>query len=174
MPLLYGRKEIFDMKNLLLIISAFLIFVACATADKTQSDAKKQKMAEMVDSVVSSRNFNITVRTAYPMGGRSIHLTNNFSIRINGDSIISCLPYFGRGYNIPYGGGKGLNFSGIMSDFKMSQPKNDKISIELMVKNEEDAYMFYIDVFDNASALINVVPQQREKISFQGEVELRQ
>lgn len=44
--------------------------------------------------------------------------------------------------------------------------------MEFSVKNEEDMYKFYIDVFDNGKASINVMPQQRERISFNGEIEL--
>lgn len=102
----------------------------------------------------------------------SVTLTADFNIRVKGDSVVSYLPYFGRAYNVPYGGGKTLNFSGVTQDYKITQPKRDKMHMEFSVKNEEDMYKFYIDVFDNGKASINVMPQQRERISFNGEIEL--
>lgn len=161
-----------NMKKILLIITAAVILAACATTDKQQGYDKKKEKAEMIDKAVCNRDFKISVRTAYPNRGRSVPLTTDFELRVKGDSVMSYLPYFGRAYNIPYGGGKGLNFSNVMSDFKITQPKRDKKHIEFNVKNDEDTYKFYIDVFDNGNASINVMPQQRESISFNGDVEL--
>lgn len=161
-----------NMKKILLIITAAVIMAACATTDKQKGYDKKKEKAEMIDKAVSNRDFKISVRTAYPNRGRSVQLTTDFELRVKGDSVMSYLPYFGRAYNIHYGGGKGLNFSDVMSDFKITQPKRDKKHIEFNVKNDEDTYKFYIDVFDNGNAYINVMPQQRESISFNGDVEL--
>ena len=161
-----------NMKKILLIITAAVIMAACATTDKQKGYDKKKEKAEMIDKAVSNRDFKISVRTAYPNRGRSVPLTTDFELRVKGDSVMSYLPYFGRAYNIPYGGGQGLNFSAVMSDFKITQPKRDKKHIEFNVKNDEDTYKFYIDVFDNGKAAINVIPQQRESISFNGDVEL--
>lgn len=160
------------MKKILLIITAAVILAACATTDKQQGYDKKKEKAEMIDKAVCNRDFKISVRTAYPNRGRSVPLTTDFELRVKGDSVMSYLPYFGRAYNIPYGGGKGLNFNDVMNDFKITQPKRNKKHIEFNVKNDEDTYKFYIDVFDNGNAYINVMPQQRESISFNGDVEL--
>lgn len=159
------------MKNCLLIISASVILAACATANKQQGYENRQEIAEMVNNAVNNRDFTIKVQTAFPMRGRAIPLTADFDLAVKGDSVVSCLPYFGRGYYIPYGGGDGLNFTDVMRNFKVTQRKDDMKSIEFMVKNSEDSYSFYIDVFDNGRATINVVPQQRESISFKGEME---
>ena len=43
------------------------------------------------------------------MKGGSKHLTSDYSLEIRNDSVYSYLPYFGVAYNVPYGGGKGLN-----------------------------------------------------------------
>lgn len=161
-----------NMKKILLIITAAVIMAACATTDKQKGYDKKKEKAEMIDKAVSNRDFKISVRTAYPNRGRSVQLTTDFELRVKGDSVMSYLPYFGRAYNIPYGGGKGLNFNDVMNDFKITQPKRNKKHIEFNVKNDEDTYKFYIDVFDNGNAYINVMPQQRESISFNGDVEL--
>lgn len=59
-------------------------------------------------------------------------------------------------------------------DFKITQPKRDRKHVEFSVKNDEDTYKFHIDIFDNGSASINVMPQQREMISFNGEIELHE
>lgn len=162
------------MKRILFIITAAIILVACATTDRQQNDRKKQEKAEMISRAVCNRDFKINVQTAHPTRGMSVQLTADFDLRIKGDNVVSYLPYFGRAYNVPYGGGKGLNFSGVTEDFKITQPKRDRKHVEFSVKNDEDTYKFHIDIFDNGSASINVMPQQREMISFNGEIELHE
>lgn len=160
------------IKKAIFIITAAIILVACATTDRQQNDRKRQEKAEMISKAVSNRDFTISVRTAHPARGMSVPLTADFDLKVKGDSVVSYLPYFGRAYNVPYGGGKGLNFSGVTEDFKITQPKRDRKHVEFSVKNDEDTYKFDIDVFDNGSVSVGVMSQQRERISFNGEIEL--
>ena len=62
----------------------------------------------MVREIVDSGRIKIDVDRAVPMAGRSVNLTSPYSLEIHGDSILSYLPYFGRAYSAPYGGGEGL------------------------------------------------------------------
>jgi hypothetical protein len=80
------------------------------------------------------------------------------------------LPYFGRAYNVPYGGGKGLSFSAPIGNYKEYQQKNDLRQIEINLTNDEDTYIYYIKVFDNGSSSIDVQSRQRESISYSGEI----
>lgn len=160
------------MKRILFIIIVTVLCVACATTNRKQNDRKKLEKSELISKAICNRDFKINVQTAHPTRGMSVTLTADFNIRVKGDSVVSYLPYFGRAYNVPYGGGKALNFSGVTQDYKITQPERDKMHMEFSVKNEEDMYKFYIDVFDNGKASINVMPQQRERISFNGEIEL--
>ena len=58
-----------------------------------------------------------------PMKGGSKHLTSDYSLEIRNDSVYSYLPYFGVAYNVPYGGGKGLNFSAPLSEYTSTYSK---------------------------------------------------
>ena len=89
------------------------------------------------------------------------------------DSLFSYLPYFGRAYNIPYGGGKGLNFSERISNYQESQAKNGLRMIDIDLQNEEDTYHYTIEVYDNGSSSITVMSRQRERISYSGEMEFK-
>ena len=42
--------------------------------------------------------------------------------------------------------------------------------IEISIKNEEDTYLYAIDVWDNGSSQIDVQPRQRERISYSGDM----
>ena len=93
------------------------------------------------------------------------------SVEVRNDSLISYLPYFGRAYSVPYGGGKGLNFSERIGSYEEALLKNGKHHIEIGVTNEEDTYLYTIDVYDNGNSTIAVQSRQREPISYAGRIE---
>ena len=106
------------------------------------------------------------------MGWKTVHLSTYYSLEVAKDTVISCLPYFGRAYSIPYGGGKGLVFDGHAEDYTVSDGKDGSKEIEFTVMNEEDNYTFGITVFPNGSAHINVNSNKRQPISYMGRVSL--
>ena len=73
---------------------------------QSKKEGEEQKAKEMKEMIENGR-FTIEVDRALPMGGRTVHLTTPYSLEMRGDSAISYLPYFGRAYSLPYGGGDG-------------------------------------------------------------------
>ena len=107
------------------------------------------------------------------MKGGSKHLTSDYSLEIRNDSVYSYLPYFGVAYNVPYGGGKGLNFSAPLSEYTSAYNKKGNAKITLEVRNEEDNYLYNITIYPNGSSNIQVTPTNRQSISFSGEMDLK-
>ena len=103
--------------------------------------------------------------------GASKNVSYGYSVTVRNDSLFSYLPYFGRAYDVPYGGGKGLNFDAPIESYKESQLKNGQRHIEIGLKNDEDTYLYTINVFDNGSSSIDVQSRRRESISYSGEME---
>ena len=91
---------------LLLFITASL-FVLNAQSKKERRAQKEKQVKELIES----GSYRIDVSTAYPQRGRTIQLSSPYSIEIRNDSVFSYLPYYGRAYSIPYGGGQGLIFN---------------------------------------------------------------
>ena len=106
------------------------------------------------------------------MKGRSRALTTLYSLEVKNDSIFSYLPYVGEAYNVPYGGGKGLNFQAPISQYESKEGKKGTIEIKLKTRNEEDSYTYRITVFTNGSTQIYVQPNNRQSISFSGKMNL--
>ena len=76
-------------------------------------------------------------------------------------------------YNVPYGGGKGLNFSAPLSEYTSTYSKKGNAKITLKVRNEEDNYLYNITIYPNGSSNIQVTPTNRQSISFSGEMDLK-
>ena len=93
-------------KQIFMLLLALLVGIPTLSAQSKKE--KKEQKKEAVKNLIESENYKIDVNTAMPMRGRSIPLTSSYSLEIRNDSVISYLPYYGRAYSIPYGGGDGL------------------------------------------------------------------
>ena len=74
---------------LMLILGGFAAIPSWAQNKSSQDEIKK---------IAESKEYTIDVNIALPMRGRNIPLTSHYSLEIKKDSVISQLPYFGRGY----------------------------------------------------------------------------
>ena len=164
-----------DMRKVLLTsvmaLTAWVMLSGCATAEERAARAAEQ--AKAVKAALRERNYQIAVNRMYPLRGASKSLTYGYSVEVRNDSLISYLPYFGRAYSVPYGGGNALDFSAPIRNYQESQPKSGLRHIEIDVKNDKDTYLYTLDIFDNGSTTIDVRSRQRERISFSGEMEFK-
>ena len=147
---------------------ASVMLSGCATAEERAARAAEQ--AAKVRTALTERNYKISIDHMYPMKGGSKSVSFGYTIEVRNDSLFSYLPYIGRAYQIPYGGGKGLNFSERIGSYQETQRKNGLQHIEIGVKNDEDTYLYTIEVWDNGKSQIDVQPRQRERISYSGDI----
>lgn len=147
---------------------ALVMLSGCATAEERA--ARVAERTAKVRTALTERNYKIGIDHMYPMKGGSKSVSFGYTVEVRNDSLFSYLPYIGRAYQIPYGGGKGLNFSERIGSYQELQKKNGLRHIEIGVKNEEDTYLYTIEVYDNGSSHIDVQARQRERISYSGEM----
>lgn len=158
------------VKNLRFI--ALLILLSGAVGLSAQSKKeKKEQMKLVVKELLASEKYKIHANTAFPMRGRSIPLSSPYALEVRNDSVISYLPYYGRAYSIPYGGGEGLVFKAPLKDYKTEKDKKGNTRIQFSARTLEDKYDFSVSVFDNGAASIDVMMQNRQSISFSGELD---
>ena len=161
------------MKTIRIIFSLLLITaMSMPTLSAQTKKEKKELKKQAVEKLVTSGKYKINVNRALPARGRSVTLTSPYSVEIRNDSVISYLPYYGRAYSIPYGGGEGLNFKAPLTDYKLEWGKKETAKIKSSARSEEDKFDFSIDVFSNGSSSIFVNMQNRQSISFQGELDM--
>ena len=159
------------MKNKIQCVFPLLVmvmFIGCKI-----SEEKAAQMAELsanVTNALNNRDYKIAIDRMYPMRGSSRHVSFGYSVEVRNDTLISYLPYFGRAYNVPYGGGKGLNFTAPISSYQEFMKRNGQRHIEIGVTNDEDTYFYTIEVFNNGSSSIDVQARQRERISYSGDI----
>ena len=156
-------------------ILVFCLFVVSMLDGCATTEEKAEQMAELsanVSNALNNRDYKIVIDRMYPMRSSSRHVSFGYSVEVRNDSLFSYLPYFGRAYNMPYGGGKGLNFSEAIGSYQEYMKRNGQRHIEIGVTNDEDTYLYTIEVFDNGSSSVEVRGRQRERISYSGHLDL--
>ena len=157
--------------SMMLVCSAWGMLSGCASPEERAARAAEQ--AAKVTAALKARDYKISVDRMFPMKGSSKSVSYGYSVEVRNDSLISYLPYIGGAYNVPYGGGKGLNFKERISSYKESQKNNGQRQIEINVMNEEDTYVYTLKVYDNGSSSIDVQSRQRDHISYSGQMEVK-
>ena len=155
--------------SIVMALLAAVLLGGCATSEERA--AQKAEQVKKVTAALNRRQYKIAIARMYPMNGPSKTVTYGYSVEVKNDSLFSYLPYFGRAYNVPYGGGKGLNFSAPIGSYQEEVAKNGKRRIEIGLTNEEDTYLYILGVFDNGSSTVSVTSRQREQISYSGDME---
>jgi hypothetical protein len=160
------------LTTLFFACSALVMLSGCSITKERAARAAEE--AAKIEAALAQRQYKISVNRMYPMRGSSKNVSYGYSVEVRNDTLISYLPYFGRAYNVPYGGGKGLNFSERIGSYQETQqPKGERV-IDIELKNEEDTYHYTIKVFDNGNSSIDVQSRQREPISYSGEIDFRE
>ena len=161
------------MRKIFVFILLCGIVSACAVSEeaKREKEISKALLAQTVRNSLQNQHFTIDVKTCHPFRSRPIQLSTLYSIVVKGDTIISYLPYFGRAYSVPYGGGKALNFEGRISGYQVGEVKKGHYVVNIAVRNEEDDYLYQINMFENGRADIEVNSRNRDRIYFTGDLD---
>jgi hypothetical protein len=161
------------MKQIKLFMTGMLIILATMgqmSCSSPKTTAQNNEKSEMVKKQIESRFYKIAVDQVSPMQAPSRHV-NGYSLSIRGDTVASYLPYHGEAYSVPYGGGRGLIFKALISDYKLTFNKKGTASIVLRTRTEDGTYRYSIEIFNNGSSSIRVIPDNRQSISFYGQLE---
>lgn len=161
------------MKKIIFLTLIAISLFSCSVSEQTLQRRAERKalLAQTIRQQVADKQFKVKVRQAYPLGGAPIMLSTTYYLHVVGDSISSYLPYFGRAFSVPYGGGKGLNFEATIAEYQQVWVDDHQARIDMRVVNEEDDYQYTVEIFDNGPAYIRVSSHNRQAISFSGEVE---
>jgi hypothetical protein len=157
-------------KNLHCIWTGLLLAAILSGCSASKGVSKEEKAAQeaVLRTAIENRTFVVEVDRALPMTGNVRALTSLYSLEINGDTVKSHLPFFGRAYSVPYGGGEGLIFESSITDYQSSFDKKGKAAIEFKTKSKEDRLDYRIYIYTNGTASIDVTSVNRQHISFTG------
>ncbi len=155
------------------IVVLLLIAICMVNMDSfSQKNKKREKFDPVVKEQILNKKYKLKALRALPQGWKSVSLDGRYFLEIKGDSIISYLPYYGRAYSIPYGGGDGLDFKGAIQEYEIEEGKKNRLDIDIETRSREDSYTFKIQIYPNGSANISVSSNNRQSISYIAELEI--
>ncbi|MBO4360004.1 MAG: DUF4251 domain-containing protein [Eubacteriaceae bacterium] len=127
--------------------------------------------ARAVQEMLDERSYQIDINYMIPLRA-SPRAVSLYSVIVDGSTIDSHLPYIGDARSVPYGGGKGLTFKEDIQSYTDKGWEKGCRTILINVKNEEDTYVYTLEVFENGDAAIHVSSQNRDNISYRGALDL--
>lgn len=169
-------KDKEPMRKIILSLVAALVLIGCATTMEngvkmTKAERRAQQIAT-VREVLNDRYYSVEIDMMHPQRYPSKQVNFGYSLTIHGDSIYSYLPYLGRAYRVPYGGGKALHFEALIDDYREGYLKDNIRRIEILTHNEEDRYLYVVEVFETGSASVYVSCENREHIHYTGDIDM--
>ena len=159
------------MKKFLIVLFTIAL-AACSSLTSAEKAERDEKTAQAVEKVLAERRYKVEISMMNPRRGGTVNVSPDFSLEVKGDTLVSYLPYFGRAYSVPYGGGKGLNFTAPISEYYSAKGRKGATLITMKAANEEDVYSFRLEIFTNGSTSIDLTARERESISYSGQMEV--
>jgi hypothetical protein len=152
--------------------------VSSSMSDGNQNSPRQEKKAaefEKIATLLESGNFQFTLRSATPTGGKTIQMTSEYTLEAIEGIYQAYLPYFGRAYSASYGGDGGIEFKGAPENLTLTRnEKKNIVAVSFEMKTDDDQYKVSLEIGSSGYGTLTVSSQKRQSISYYGQVgELR-
>jgi len=157
-------------------LSLALLLAGCntsslSTGGESRSDRQEKKVAEYekIATLIESGNYQFTIRSASPSGGRTIQISSEYTMKASDGSYEAYLPYFGRAHQASYGGDGGVEFKGEPENLQLVRnDKKNTVSAAFSIKGKNDQYMINLEIGASGFGTLMVSGQKRQSISYYG------
>ena len=147
----------------ILLIFSFIL-IQCS-ASKSTTNLEKG----MVEEMINNHSFIFVADRMNPLRGRSYILTSSYDVRVNNDSLVSFLPYFGRAYSAPIDPTNVVTqFTSLNLTYEIKPEKNNQWRVTLTPKDAPSIQELSFTIFDNGNASLSVSSTSRDQIRFDG------
>lgn len=157
----------FKALNVLIILIIFAIInLGCGNSRRIADDKKLDE--QVIKNMIDSFKFSFVAEYVSPMGSVKRALSSGYQISVSKDSIISTLPFFGRGYVVPISPAD-VDFDFTSTKFTHTTTAANR-GWNISIKPQDQHYLLhlYFRVFDNGSASLNITSINRSAVSYSG------
>lgn len=140
-----------------------------------------------LSSVVEKKEFDFNATKAFPTnydvinvmnsmpgstGTRILNLDPGNGFNLKKDLFSVALPYFGRAFNVNPGDANngGIRFESKEFTVKQSTSKKGNTLFMITPRDQRENYVFNLEIFKNGSAFLSVSSNNRQPISFDGNI----
>lgn len=141
----------------------------------------------ILSSVVEKKEFDFNTTKAFPTnydvinvmnsmpgstGTRILNLDPGNGFNLKKDLFSVALPYFGRAFNATPGDANngGIRFESKDFRVKQSTTKKGNTLFVITTVDQRESYVFNLEIFKNGSAFLSVSSNNRQPISFDGNI----
>lgn len=147
---------------------AFMLLIKNVHAQDEKKTIEKHEAAA-IQSAITNHQFYFLAQYVLPIGGQQKYLTPGYDMRISHDSLSAYLPYFGRAYAAPIDPSDGgINFTSTKFNYKMENRKKGGWNISITPKDARDVRQLYLSVFEDGTATLQVISNNKQTISYTG------
>lgn len=152
------------------LILSFVVFTACSGSHKVIVDPPLDAKAvrDLLDS-----GFIFYPQYVNPMYGRRRDLSSGFEVRVAKDTLVSYLPFFGRGYTAPISPSDvDFDFTSTHFSYLIASAKRGW-TLSIKTTDQPSLREFYFRIFDNGGASLSVTSMDRSGIWYDGYITRR-
>ncbi|WP_343303614.1 DUF4251 domain-containing protein [Chitinophaga niabensis] len=149
----------------ILCLSAALFFMV------TSSNAQDSLLASAIKQRLDKQNFRFFVQAVMPPGGQTTSVPGeNYTFRVQGDSLLVNLPYYGRSTHVYADNSQiGFTFKWGKFDYKLQERKKSW-NITFRQRNSPDVSYMVLNVLKTGEATLYVEPRNKQPISYLGNI----
>ena len=147
---------------LLFLLATFSIQI------KAQSDQDKHAQLK---SLIDSKKYLFNALSASSLRGKTFQLTGEYFLKMNQDSLIVDLPYYGRSYSSDYPATDlSIRFKTNQFTYTSDTTKKGGWNITIIPKSQPRATKIFMSVSSSGYCNMSINSNSRETISFYGTI----
>ena len=157
-------------KGILSFAIALIMLSACSSSSSLAKSENKAASFEQTAALVESGNYQFTVRSASPAGGRTIQITSVYTMKAAEGTYEAHLPYFGRSYSGTYGDGGSVEFSGEPENLQITRKDHKStIAVTFSIKSGTEQYEVKLELGASAFGTLIITSRNKQTISYYGQ-----
>lgn len=159
------------MKQLFILLLLAVCWNFAADAQESKRERKAREQLGMAQ-LINSGHFRFVPRSAQSDLGTFNNLQPNYDLVLDSIRVKANLPYYGRAYNVPYGGSGGVNFD--LTAKKMEKTWNEKkkmYTITAALSDPNDTYLLTLTTGLDGFADLKINFTNRSWIDYFGVIE---
>ncbi len=156
------------VRRVVALAAAMLVAVASAPLAHSQAVTS---VAPATQTVRDNGTLRIAVSLVTTKRGATVPVSPDYFLELNGNTVTSHLPYFGRSYMAPPNAGNVMEFTSTADSIASEARPGGAMRLSFRVRTDDDIMRFAIDIQSDGRTKIDVWPQRRDRISYDGELE---
>jgi hypothetical protein len=156
-------------KNNFILFLVTCLFAAALPQFSIAQNKKDSVKAAKINELIQNQDYTFKAQSTTPLAGRLRQLTSDYDLRVSKETIVSQLPYFGRAYSAPINPAEGgIQFTSKDFEYTVTDKKKGGWDILIKFKDAKDVQQMQLSIFNNGTASLQVISNNRQAISFNG------